>query len=733
MKNKYSSILSGLLFIIAIAISTDAYAATTFTSPATGTVTVTNGTQWVGATTPDASGAWTSAGSGTPYTYVIQANFTVIIGSTTTVDLSADAGTTIEIYGQVGFKSGNNNLILPADGTIDIKSGGQLGFGDGPNHQGNAAANVTIGTNDQKGPFLFYGPDVATQASKFSSSTFWTGASSTSWTTAGNWDNGVPASGVNAIIPTTYDGGGTSITNFPVIGTSVNVSVNSITIYTGATLTLQAQSNLTVNETLTNDGTVTINSRGNLHQTTTSTIAGSGTYNMGVQTWGDWNFISSPMNNVSVSSFGIAATGTNGGQIIPSTTSTCDPTAVDETSPYGNILELHEDATIIDNCAQSFWFVKSAGSLTNGRGYSVAGATTLNFSGTINNGNITYAGLTRQANNAVVLADGGTTTSGWHLVGNPYPSAIELIGTDLTAMGFDGQIQLWDNGSWTASNPSVTEVVPAGQAFQIKKTSIGGTADFDLTNADRGTNNSAFLKSQEGPSELLNITLDNATHKDKTSIYFCDGATSGYDSKFDANRFSDPAIRPMIYSIIENNELLAYNALPFLEENDTTTVNIGVRTEVYGAHSLLFTDITSLRLDAVAVLKDKKLSTQQIITEGMKYDFITEEGDAKDRFEITFSTGARTTEEVATGIVSFANSKVQLFPNPTSGNTKIVLGNNHNIETILVTDISGRTIQTYTVNGSTEVTINSSELKSGLYIVKVTGESKTETIKLIKK
>lgn len=99
----------------------------------------------------------------------------------------------------------------------------------------------------------------------------WTGALNTSWTNTGNWgSNQVP----DVLTPVTISSGRA---NYPVITSSV--SVKSIKVETGATLTinnggtLNVQDSFTINGTLAGAGTGTVNLDGGLKQY----ISGSGT------------------------------------------------------------------------------------------------------------------------------------------------------------------------------------------------------------------------------------------------------------------------------------------------------------------------------------------------------------------------------------------------------------------------------------------------------------------------
>lgn len=82
------------------------------------------------------------------------------------------------------------------------------------------------------------------------STTYWTGATSTAWATAGNWNGGVPTAALNCVI--------NSAVRNPIITTSA--VCKSVTIGTGA-LTINAPGQLEVYGGFSNTGTFTQNSR----------------------------------------------------------------------------------------------------------------------------------------------------------------------------------------------------------------------------------------------------------------------------------------------------------------------------------------------------------------------------------------------------------------------------------------------------------------------------------------
>lgn len=552
----------------------------------------------------------------------------------------------------------------------------------------------------------------------------WTGNINTNWNEVGNWSSGIPATNTDVDIPAGRP-------RYPLL--EVDVTVAKLTIASGATFTIPTGRTLEVTDTLKNNGTCTVNSGGSLIQAVGSELAGNGTFTVkrvitGVQ---GSRFIGSPINNVSVNSFGIAPSGTNGGQVQP-IVGNCNPDSVAVSSPIGSILELREDATPIDNCSHSLWYVKSSGTLTNARGYSMYtnGSQTLSFSGKVNNGIIEYPNLTRQAGSIgtpfVPPASQGTSTRGWHIVSNPYPSPINLKASELTAMGFNGQIQIWQptspsSGNWIASDP----LDPAGvdiaiaQGFQIRKASVGGTANFTLSNSNRRSGNPTFYKN--GPREhYLNVTLEaNNSELDKTMVYFYAGATDGFDDELDANRLSASWNIPLLYSVADG-ERMRYNAYEELQQGETKSVPLGVHSASTDNFSLVFNDVATLNSENITVtLEDKKENTFSIVNDLFKYNFTRTFGEANERFVLHFNKA----NEVS-GVISATENKVVMYPNPSTGFITLALGKQHGFETLQIFDVNGKVVyQTNLAIVDELKTINIAALSAGVYTVRASGKN----------
>ncbi|UOK43386.1 MULTISPECIES: DUF7619 domain-containing protein [Flavobacterium] len=102
-------------------------------------------------------------------------------------------------------------------------------------------------------------------------------------------------------------------------------------------------------------------------------------------------------------------------------------------------------------------------------------------------------------------------------------------------------------------------------------------------------------------------------------------------------------------------------------------------------------------------------------------------------FNPAIVTNTYTTEFVSTMTVSeFGSTSLLVYPNPTKG--LVFLSSKDNsvlINSVIVTDILGKTIQTKSVN-TTEATIDLSDLSSGIYFAKVKSDNSESVIKIVK-
>lgn len=344
-----------------------------------------------------------------------------------------------------------------------------------------------------------------------------------------------------------------------------------------------------------------------------------------------FHYISSPVNGAGVASqfSELGLYGPDGGQVLPVTN--CDPNNVAGTSPYGTLFEWRENASFLYNCNQSGWFVRSAGTLTNGRGY--AGIVrrnadfTLDVKGTANTGTVAYNNL----DNTTVLGDG------WHLVSNPYPSPIEW---NVPGAGFIGAAHFWQSsGSYTGTyQPQLSGTgynIPSMQGFFIQTTGAG-PANFVLTNSDRRTGDATFNRQANWYDHILNVELVGNNFADRTTVYFGADCSDAWDNLYDAQKKESRAGQPTLYTRIANYpKLVGINGLP-TDDSKVVSVPMGLLAGTAGAYTFTFNDMSTFGASALIFLEDTKTGAIQNMRANDTYTFTSTLSDDPERFIIHF-------------------------------------------------------------------------------------------------
>jgi hypothetical protein len=91
--------------------------------------------------------------------------------------------------------------------------------------------------------------------------------------------------------------------------------------------------------------------------------------------------------------------------------------------------------------------------------------------------------------------------------------------------------------------------------------------------------------------------------------------------------------------------------------------------------------------------------------------------------------------DITTGINNLSNisETVKIYPNPTSNNFIIELQNGHNYNVLQLTDVAGKVLQQLNINtAETQKQINLTELSTGIYMLKLWGDSNNKNFRVIK-
>ncbi|MFC2176148.1 T9SS type A sorting domain-containing protein [Bacteroidota bacterium] len=471
---------------------------------------------------------------------------------------------------------------------------------------------------------------------------YWTGALSTAWNVAGNWNpSGVPASSADVIIP--------NVTNDPVIST--NVVSGDIDLQAGATLNVDPSGTLTLNGVLSNAGTVTIENAGSFLQGSGSSIAGSGSFL--VQRQGDsgtiFNYWSTPVANYGT---------------VPGTSYAFNPATSTQ--------------DISDDGYDPGWSPYN-GTMMPGVGYAGMGAGLVTFSGAPNNGNVNIP-----LKYTVYDNTGTQTTPGspFNLVGNPYPSAISASALIAANPDVFGTIFFWDDdlsgGTGYASSDyaywngtggvsggggnSPNGYIASGQGFMVRASS--GSSVLNFTNTQRVSgNNSQHFKTAKDERSRLWLSVNGNGISSQILVGMLEAATDDEDRLYDAVKMH--AGSQISLSAVANNTKHAIIAFPPKKELRIVPLTLTVKES--GTYS--FKANTIENFDGYEIyLLDEEAATSTLLDEETSSEVELVEGEYEERFflkliSLTAEEDYLISEREAENQVGLVSN---LYPNPSS-------------------------------------------------------------------
>ncbi|WP_417557394.1 T9SS type A sorting domain-containing protein [Mesoflavibacter zeaxanthinifaciens] len=585
-----------------------------------------------------------------------------------------------------------------------------------------------------------------------------------------SWSPSTPDSSTNAILTADYNTNTAGQTSF---------SACSLTLNSGIQLTIAQNTYVEVNNDVTNNGRINIQNEGSFVQVEDTAVyddSGSSFPEAAIvdketahlENWYEYTYWSSPVAN---ETFG---------------------NALFYSSPYRRFefnaanfrdsqYETFNDNTLINGAGVDDiddngddWFLKSSGDImTPGVGYAATHSISsfifgpnkylYTFKGTLNNGVITVP---------IERNDAETADNNWNLIGNPYPSAIDVdlfftennLASNPTDGKLTGTIYLWSqntaptstangnqplnfsNSDYATINGTMETVggdgitpnryIPSGQGFFVLYDDAAGSATgtVKFTNSMRvsGNNNQFFRASAtNNPNKIwLRLTSDIGLNN-QIGIGYVEGATSQNDGGFyDAKKTGAVMNSLAFYSVIpgDNNKFVIQGKATS-DLNLDEVIPLGFLTNIDVA-TIYTISIDNLEGDFLTnnpiYLKDNLTSTIQDLTVS-DYNFTSNVGEFNNRFEIVFNNASLSIDNKETTLNNLSIIELE------NDNVMFKVGQNLKIKTIEIFDTLGKVIYSFKGDNYSEI-YNLKNLNKNLYIAKVTlNNGQTITKKAIKK
>jgi hypothetical protein len=562
----------------------------------------------------------------------------------------------------------------------------------------------------------------------------WTGTTSSSWNTAGNWSlNTVPTTSDNIVI--------SSGTNAPVLDVDLTIPV-------GKSLTLSGTGTLTIapGKTLTIAGTADF---GGKAVTFKSDATGSGMFgpltgtltgatNVKVERYipakRAYRFVSSPVtttttikqnwqeNAGTTAGLGTHITGTGGA------TNGFDATSTDNPSMYtftgGAWAAVANTNVNVLTAGTPYRLMVRGDRLTDlTTNTPTATVTTLRATGTLKTGNF--------------VPTINQTADGYSLVGNPYQAPIDIKAI-LTASSnmSSGVVYYWDptlnaRGGYVTRNlttdvndvtSSFNQYVQPGQAVFVKRDNTANAASVTITESHKSVANGAagvFRTTTPNDYGLLRVNLQANTNNQWQTI---EGTLALFNDNFSWNVTSEDATKMSNLdeevSFVQNNTSLAIACVS--APSVTSELPIQLNNLRHSNYQWQF-ELANYQGER-PYLYDTQNNTYTEITNGTTVPF-TATTAAANRFKIVFQNSTLGIDDFTYGLV--------LYPNPAKAGDSFYVQGSSAAE-VTVYNVLGQHIpvQVKAQGNALQVT-PAQTLSQGIYLVTVTTEGKTQHVKWI--
>ncbi|KAF0199241.1 MAG: hypothetical protein FD170_3928 [Bacteroidetes bacterium] len=603
-----------------------------------------------------------------------------------------------------GFTTLNNGVTYPDNTTLFTLNftynGGTTNLswiddGSSCDYQGPSSANYpTLNDSPQSTYYIngFVGPSDNTQ---------WNGNTNAHWNTQTNWTCGIPHSGSNVIIPITP--------NNPAISSSV--VINSLTINSGASLTLNPEASLTVSSSITNNA----GTDGLLLESSATATASLIHHNTGVLAtverfiarYDDINdymfhFISSPVVSQPIRTEFVTAT----------------PTYAHDFYAFSE----PENMWINTKADDGSWNNMFEDNFVVGKGYLIAYPTDVvkTFTGELNSIPASSP-LVKSCTNTAVRGEG------WNLLGNPFPSALDwnlLILGD----GMDNALYYYNNdeenygyylalpdaGSGYLGNG--TQFIPPMQGFMVHAKSTGTKTVSISDDARSHSGKDTYYKSGQSVPGSMSLTVSTNGKKDETFIHFNNQATTAFDGEYDAYKLKSYSSEvPKIYTIGSDNNELAINGLP--ELSGDMTIPVYFEAAIEGTYTLT-ANLEQLQGTQV-LLEDKTENTTRNISQNPVYTFSASPGENANRFILKFGSVGIGDIDPDADIKIYTVDKNIVINAPESSKLDITVYN-----------LTGQLMLSSKSNGG-QITLPAGNLSKGVYLVSVVNNGKVVNRKIV--
>ncbi len=563
------------------------------------------------------------------------------------------------------------------------------------------------------------------------------------------WTNGIPSINSTAIISIDYDTGVQGL----------NIDACEIIIKDIATVTIRDGDFLNTVNNITVNGTLVIENQGSLVQSNAAAtvIKGpSGIIEVQKTTPSveARNFIvmSSPMNGETRD--GVYQNARAVFSVIPSNFAPFD---ID----FGVFPEFEFSENFLDDNLDYLQPITGNTALPNaGIGQFIFPSATIDDP--VQSYNLSYTGGTLNSGTITIPINynGPATTNNYNLLGNPYPSAIDVTALINTNDAIN-EVYYWDHittpssdlPGFGSSNFSMNDIsmrnammgiaainggtppgqfMASGQGFGIKadQSQMISNSPVVFTNDIRVTgNNSDFRSNEVSDINKLWIRLTTSAYEEaiaQTAIGFTNFASQTFDKGYDSPRLGTFL---SLFSVLETGEHLAIQGREAFDPNIELTLGFSTSIDTEETYTIGIDHLEGISIENTPIYLIDHFVNTIINLKEEDYSFVSNKGIQSHRFTILFKE--RQTLDIEEQENGFEES-ITLYPNPTNENITLSYTGENNLTQLRILDIAGRLVEQINLSSfNRSLQIDLSNYTIGLYFIEIQSNTRNITKKII--
>jgi len=357
--------------------------------------------------------------------------------------------------------------------------------------------------------------------------------------------------------------------------------------------------------------------------------------------------------------------------------------------------------------------------------------------------------------NGTINVNVTTANNGYNLIGNPYPSPINIhdfYTANSANLNGSSALYFWrkrndassssyatvtmaaytsnnqtggfgDTGSGVFIGDPTAWVINSGQGFFVQAT--GTTITFDNSMRKNINNGQFFRSSQENNEEELEISrlwinlTGNSGEFSQMAVAYSNATTNNLDYGWDGKALiGDGPIN--IYSTLLEDKLAIQARAAF---NDNDVVTLGYNAAEAGNYTISLDHVDGLFLNDQDIFLTDNVTGETVNLRDIDYMFTTEAGQINDRFEVSYNYVALSNPDF-----TLNNNNIVVFA---KNNAITINSNNLEINEVNVYDTRGRLLFTKENLNTSEVIINELQSQQQMLIVNITTNKGTISKKVI--